>query len=63
MLGSNCSSRSIEASEDNSATDLVGTHVPGLGTAVDDMVDRLKSEVPRHELNNRYQTHQRGPNS
>lgn len=58
VLGGHSSCWTIEASEDYSSTELTSTHVMELGWTIDDMVDRLKSKVHRHELHDRSESHE-----
>ncbi len=62
MLGSNCSCWAVEASEYNSSTENACAHVRSFSTAVDDMIDSLKGEVPCHVLNDGLESHERGSN-
>ncbi len=59
MLGGNAGGGAVRSAEDHRAAHLAARHVEGLGRRIDDVVDRLHGEVPRHELDDRLQAGQR----
>eukprot|EP01051_Picozoa_sp_SAG22_P009210 SAG22_NODE_751_length_7449_cov_14.062721_4_plen_193_part_00 len=50
VLGGHGLGGTVRAAENDRAGDLTPGHVVGLGSAVDNLIDGLHREVPRHEL-------------